>query len=61
MQNPFDLFWQSQLSKGHWPIHQADYNNAYLNSTLDETIYIKIQAASQIPGTREALHGQPLH
>jgi hypothetical protein len=25
-----------------WPVHQADYKNAYLNAKFDETIYIKL-------------------
>lgn len=37
-------------NKQGWPIHQADYKNTHLNSTLDETIYIKQPASFVEPG-----------
>jgi hypothetical protein len=33
-----------------WPIHQADYKNAYLNAELDETIYMRQPPGFVKPG-----------
>lgn len=41
------------MNKQGWLIHQADYKNAYLNSTLDETIYIKQPVGFLEPGKED--------